>query len=207
MWSTEVVHPPLVDAEAFTHAQKIIAGHGTSRTTRARERVRRPYVLRGLMHCGVCLRKMQGQWTRNQAYYRCRYPREYALVNTIEHPTNVYLLSRGNAGVGWLAGRMFEPEALPHTVGALFRAQPIKASDPHAEEAARVIADCDAKLDRYRAALEAGTDPVMIAAWTAQVQARKAQALATTRLDSGTGRLSEQEIEAVIAALEASGPC
>ena len=27
----------------------------------------RPYVLRGLVHCGVCLRKMQSQWTRNQA--------------------------------------------------------------------------------------------------------------------------------------------
>jgi hypothetical protein len=62
-------------------------------------------------------------------------------------------------------------------------------------------------LERYRAALEAGTDPVMIASWTAEVQARKAQALVTTRLSSGTKRLSEQEIEAVARPWEVSGPC
>ena len=92
VWSTEVVHPPLVDAEAFAHAQEIIAGRGASRTTRAWVRVQRPYVLRGLVHCGVCLRKMQSQWTRNQAYYRCRCPRSTRWANTIEHSTNVYLL-------------------------------------------------------------------------------------------------------------------
>ena len=203
VWSTEVVHAPLVDAAVFAQAQEIIAGRGMSRRTRARERVRRPYVLRGLVHCGVCLRKMQGQWTRDQAYYRCRYPREYALANTIEHPPNVYLLESAvmPALDGWLAG-LFEPEALPQTVGALYRAQPATtASDAGAEEAARVVAECDTKLERYRAALEAGTDPVMIASWTAEVQARKAQALATTRLESGTKRLTEREIETVVAAL------
>jgi site-specific DNA recombinase len=100
----------------------------------------------------------------------------------------------------WLAG-LFQPEALPNTVSALYQAQPAKTADPRSDETARVLAECDAKLERYRTALEAGTDPVMIAAWTAEVQARKAQALAATRRDSANERLSEQEIEAVIAAL------
>jgi hypothetical protein len=125
MWSTEVVHPPLVDAAVFAQAQEIIAGRGVNRRTRARERVRRPYVLRGLVHCGLCLRKMQGQWTRDQAYYRCRYPREYALANTTEHPPYVYLLESAVMPSldGWLAG-LFEPDALPDTLEALYRAQP-----------------------------------------------------------------------------------
>ena len=124
------------------------------------------------------------------------------MANTIERPTNVYVLESAVmlALDRWLAG-LFEPEALPHTVSALHQAQPAGAADPRTEETARVVADCDAKLERYRAALEAGTDPVMIAAWTAGVQAREAQALATARMDSGTHRLSEKEIEAVIVSL------
>jgi hypothetical protein len=34
---------------------------------------------------------MQGHWADAQPYYRCRYPAEYALANTNEHPRNVYL--------------------------------------------------------------------------------------------------------------------
>ena len=38
----------------------------------------------------------------------------------------------------------------------------------------REIADADAKLARYRAALEAGTEPALVAAWTAEIPATKA---------------------------------
>ncbi|MEV0724327.1 hypothetical protein AB0I37_16305 [Micromonospora purpureochromogenes] len=34
---------------------------------------------------------MQGQYNHGDAYYRCRVPQEYALVNQVEHPRNVYL--------------------------------------------------------------------------------------------------------------------
>lgn len=84
--STEVVHEPLIDDDTFAQAQQILAGQGRNRTTRERRRVRRPYALRGLVHCGVCQRRMQGQWTRDQPYYRCRFPNEYGLANKVEHP-------------------------------------------------------------------------------------------------------------------------
>jgi hypothetical protein len=56
----------------------------------------------------------------------------------------------------------FAPSRLPATIAALAEAQ-----DDHQDtairvraiEARRVIADCDQRLARYRAALEAGTDP------------------------------------------------
>jgi site-specific DNA recombinase len=51
VWSTDVVHEPLVDVESFERAQAHMAGHGRGKT-RTRTRVRRDYVLRGLMHCG-----------------------------------------------------------------------------------------------------------------------------------------------------------
>jgi site-specific DNA recombinase len=34
---------------------------------------------------------MQGQYSHDAAYYRCRFPQEYALANTIDHPHSVYL--------------------------------------------------------------------------------------------------------------------
>jgi site-specific DNA recombinase len=52
---------------------------------------RRPYLFRGRIRCGYCERKMQGNWNNRQAYYRCRFPQEYALVNELDHPKVVYL--------------------------------------------------------------------------------------------------------------------
>ncbi|MEU0962209.1 hypothetical protein ABZ328_22120 [Micromonospora aurantiaca] len=34
---------------------------------------------------------MQGQYSHGDAYYRCRFPQEYALANQVPHPRNVYL--------------------------------------------------------------------------------------------------------------------
>jgi site-specific DNA recombinase len=34
---------------------------------------------------------MQGQYSNQAPYYRCRYPREYALASHVRHPGNVYL--------------------------------------------------------------------------------------------------------------------
>jgi site-specific DNA recombinase len=46
----------------------------------------RPYVFRGLLLCGYCGRRMQGSWNNGQAYYRCRFPEQYALANRVDHP-------------------------------------------------------------------------------------------------------------------------
>ena len=42
-----------------------------------------------------------------------------------------------------------------------------------AEAARRTLADCDARLARYRQALEAGTDPAVVARWISEVQAER----------------------------------
>src|SRR5207245_11631123 len=51
----------------------------------------RPYALRGRLSCGLCRRRLQGQWVRGEAYYRCRYPTEYAHSAGFDHPVNIYL--------------------------------------------------------------------------------------------------------------------
>lgn len=55
---------------------------------------------------------------------------------------------------------------LTETIEALYDGQPDIDAAP-AVIAGRVIEECDQKLARYRQALEAGTDPALVAAWTA----------------------------------------
>ncbi len=202
VWSADVVHESLIDIETFERAQEVLTGRGAGRNTRERVRVRHPYALRGLVHCGVCRRRMQGQWNHDESYYRCRFPNEYGLANKVEHPRNVYLAEREvlPAVDEWLA-TLFAPHRLQETITALCEAQPNLDIDPAIRAAARMIEECDDKLARYRAALEAGTDPTLVARWTAEVQARRAEALARSRHASGLRRMSNDEIHALVEAL------
>jgi site-specific DNA recombinase len=68
---------------------------------------------------------------------------------------------------------------------------------------AAVVAECDAKLARYQAALDAGADPVTVAAWTRTVTAQRAAALAraAARPASNGMPLTEDAIQQIIQAL------
>jgi len=61
------------------------------------------------------------------------------------------------------------------------------------------VTDCDTRLARYRAALEAGTDPGVVSAWIAEVQAER---LATrVELEQATGQRSRRMSRDQLAAL------
>jgi hypothetical protein len=175
VWSEDVAHPPIVDPELFIQTQQLLAGRGRGPGDRKTPRTRRPYVLRGAFHCGVCDRKMQGHWAHQAAYYRCRYPQKYALANRVRHPSNVYV--REDAVLpaldGWLA-RALKPPRLTDTIDAMAAAQAAPTGQElAAERARRTIADCAAKLTRHRAAPEAGADPAIVTSWIAQTQAER----------------------------------
>lgn len=151
IWSDGVAQEPVISVEQFEAAQAIRGDHGRTRQANheAHRRVRRPHVLRGLVFCGLCDRKMQGQWTNDQSYYRCRYPREYALATHVEHPVNVYLRDGDvlPAVDTWLA-RALEPDRMDETIRAMAAATanaPAAHATPDAALQA-VIADCDARL-------------------------------------------------------------
>ena len=101
----------------------------------------------------------------------------------------------------------------PHRIGDTIRAmadnaaaltEPATAPEPDADAAA-TIAECDAKLATYRAALEAGTDPATVGAWIAEVNAKRAAALASSAASrvrtNPQRRLSEEAINLMIQAL------
>ncbi|MEU7871279.1 recombinase family protein [Dactylosporangium sp. NPDC049140] len=208
IWSAEVVQEPLVTDEDFAKVQALLAGrrHRQSAVTTVK-RTRHPYQLRGLLFCGLCQRRMQGSWNNDKPHYRCIYPTEYGLANHTTHPRSVYLREEQLVPAldRWLL-RAFAPERLPGTLAALADAQDHGRDSElaaRAAEARRVIADCDQRLARYRAALEAGTDPTLVAQWTAEVTVTRAAAQAQLRDAAGAkpSRMTTEEINAVVASL------
>jgi DNA invertase Pin-like site-specific DNA recombinase len=182
VWSDSVAHPPIVSVEDFQQAQEILASRGGRQTGRRPKRVANTYLLRGLLHCETCKRRMQAQTTRRAlhtvVYYRCRYPQEYALANKVLHPQNVYI--REDAVVGqldrWLAG-LFAPGRIETTVEALVGAQESGAAESEAIAAARrQVDECDRVLSQHRAALEAGADPTIVARWMKETQHKRTAA-------------------------------
>ncbi|MEV4813298.1 zinc ribbon domain-containing protein [Micromonospora avicenniae] len=188
MVSKEITYEPLVDDEIFAQAQAILRhrGRGTG-GEHVRQRTRNPYVFRGMIYCAACDRRMQGQYNHGDAYYRCRFPQEYALANQVPHPRNVYL--REDALTDpldtWLTSA-FAPHRVEQTITAMADAQPLEHSPATGGAAQAIINECDAKLERYRAALDAGADPAVVTGWIAQTQAERARAEANLCTIAGT---------------------
>lgn len=205
VWSDQAARPAIVDTATFERVQQLLAGRGRGPTRHTPHPNRRPYLLRGIVFCGACQRRMQGSWNNDQPYYRCRFPTEYALANRIPHPRNVYL--REDTLVPaldrWLC-RYFAPHRRADTIAAILTAQGGGGEDT--EDTATVlarqtIADCDRRLARYHAALDAldaHTDPALIAAWIADIQARRQAAEAQLRHAPQRASLSRDAIEVLI---------
>lgn len=85
-----------------------------------KHRARHIYLLKGSLYCALCNRKMQGQRSNGEAYYRCRYAQEYALANKINHPRNVYLRERDLIGpLDAALAQAFAPHRIADTITAL----------------------------------------------------------------------------------------
>ncbi|NLU66088.1 recombinase family protein [Streptomyces sp. HNM0574] len=147
--SKEIVHTPLVDDETFARAQDIFQSRSRSSPAHGVRRTRNVYALRGAVECGPCGRKMQGNWAHDEAYYRCRFPDQYALANRVQHPRNVYvrevwLLKPLD---DWLA-KVFLPHRIDETIDQMASAaaeEPDHSPTEASETAARaLIAECDA---------------------------------------------------------------
>jgi DNA invertase Pin-like site-specific DNA recombinase len=183
IFSEQAVHTPLVDDETFAGAQALLAGRGRGPGEHLVHRARRHYAFKGAITCGLCERRMQGQYSHDEPYYRCRFPEEYALANRVHHPRNVFLREADLVPAldRWLA-RAFAPHRLTATVEAMAQhAVAANTTDEDADRALARIRECDAKLARYQAVLDAGGDPVAVAAWTTQVRAEKTTAQARLR--------------------------
>ena len=141
---------------------------------------------------------MQGNWNNKQAYYRCRFPEEYALVNEIDHPKVVYLREAEIAERidEWLL-TAFGPGQVARTIEALTQVAPDSEQSVRIE-LSKKIAGCDRKQAQYRAALDAGGDPIEISGWINDEKKKRAGFEEEFKAVSRGGRLEHDEIVKII---------
>jgi DNA invertase Pin-like site-specific DNA recombinase len=202
-------HPEIVSVETFTAAQllrrsKSAGGLATARKAeRGGRATARAYLLRGLIRCGKCHRKMQGATIRSGAYYRCTIrtmaPGAAALA---DHPKTVNLredlvVERVN---GWL-GRVFHPDNVDETVATLLGTQPTQSSGGPREAAKQRLADAEARVRRYQAAFGAGVDPAALVEVLNQAQAERAAARAEIDRAPDETEVSNADVYAMIDSL------
>ena len=177
VWSAEPAHEAIIARETFDAAQARMASRSGGRGPRTAPKHNRHYVLRGRLSCALCQRNLQGAVSNGRTWYRCKFGVEYAAA-ALQHPKSVnlredQLLPHVDE---WLA-TVFGEEHLDETCEALASAaELVTVVDTSAAEA--TLRDCDTKLARYRAALDAGTDVAVVAGWIKQVTADRNAAAA-----------------------------
>jgi hypothetical protein len=81
--STAPSHPAIITVETFQLAQDQLAATGRGNKPRMPRATPRAYQLRGLLFCGLCQRRMQGNFNHGLPHYRCRFP---VVAHAIPHP-------------------------------------------------------------------------------------------------------------------------
>ncbi|HZO64488.1 MAG TPA: recombinase family protein, partial [Kribbellaceae bacterium] len=205
--SQEVVHEPLVSDEVFTAVRDLLGSRAHKPAPHKPHRTRHPYVFKSLIYCSVCQRRMQGQHSHDVAYYRCRYPSDYALANRVDHPKNVIM--REDLATGpidrWLAC-VFDPSRRGRTIELLAR-QVTAAVQPVVprQRADRDIAgEFNRKIARYKQALDEGASPAVVAAWIAEAEQQRDAALANrpaAREVDAVDAMTAEEIASLVAEL------
>jgi len=202
IWSAEITHEPLVDADTFAEVQQVMASHVRVARPKTVMPTERAYLLRGLLFCGVCGRRMGGNYNHGKAHYRCTFREQYAQKKGLEHPRTVYL--REDKVVPaldkWL-GQLFDPDNLDATCTLLASVLEDHEDTTRAEQARRTLADCDDRLAQYRAALDAGADAVTVASWMAEVTTERHRAEIALRAATPSEAPTVADLRALIEGL------
>ncbi len=202
VWSEHQTHPAIIDPDTFEAAQDIFAG--AQRTAIGRERTRNTYVLSGMVRCAQCGRKMQGSWNHGQAYYRCKFPSEYAVAEG-QHGKTVYVREAAIVpGLdAWIAS-LFDGEHLDSTCEALAAVSELEPEDDEGRELdlRRQLKECDSKLARYRQLLEQNADITVVATWIAEVERERKRLERELGRKPAARKLTKAEIKVLVRQLK-----
>ncbi|NGO08112.1 hypothetical protein G5C60_10775 [Streptomyces sp. HC44] len=171
-----IISPDLFDTAATLRRQR---ARNQGRQERTGKQGGRPYALRGRVRHSRCGRKMQPATIRNHVHYRCEFKdQQAALYPDLTHPHTVNLREDVvcRALDEWIA-RAFAPDRLTATIEALTLASTAASTaqthTPEQAHARQAIKDCERRLARYQAALEAGADPAVVTQRINQAQRDK----------------------------------
>ncbi len=176
-------HTPLVDAETFEEAQRLLAERGENHAHRRSNGS--DYQLTGLMRCPKCGKAMIGTRATGKnkvyRYYTCFTRSRYDTTKCDGHRLNADAVE--TAVLDALAGFYRDHHALIADAVAEAQRQHRAGQDQHAELASveAKIAETNSKIDRYLTAFENGTiDDELVGPRLAELRATSKQ-LATRR--------------------------
>jgi len=165
VYSDEESHAQLIAPEVFERAQAQMRtrgrgnGGGSPRSDAGR------YVLRGLLWCGHCQRRMQGTHLRGQALYRCRATSpDYATVPA-GHPRSLAVQERRLLAAldPWLTG-LFADDKLEEAARMVADADRQRhGNDPRVAQARQAAASARLRIERLLDAVERGGDSAVYA--------------------------------------------
>ena len=206
IYSEQIVHPPIIDDATFAQAQAPADARRGQHSPHKPHRSKHHYVLRGLLFCGICDRRMQGHWANAAPYYRCRFPTEYGLANHVEHPRNVTLRQDAHPRPldGWLA-RSSTPAHLPDTIDELpppRNRQPAPVDDPEVEPAEDRRTATASSTSTAPLSTQAPTPPSLVR-WITEAAAERARYAALKRAPAPrpAARMTKDQIAAIVTAL------
>lgn len=172
---------------------------GIAKLERNRAATKHTYLLKGLVRCEICTRKMQGAAIRKGVYYRCiartMAPGSAALA---DHPKTVNL--REDVVVSpineWLC-QVFDPDNRDDTVRLLTGSQDGRV-DGRRANADRRLKGAEEKLRRHLAAIEAGVDPVNFVEPMKRAQAERQAAMEELKHLPDTQAVDVAEVYAML---------
>lgn len=191
-------HPALIDQPLWDAAAARLARRSPSTRpgTRSPRSTSSPYVLRGLLHCGICNRKMQGSKSHDILRYRCLATQTRALPAYLaHHPKSVYVRERDVV------------TALDRWLPTLADAELLAASqvpEPALVAQVRNLRHrlTDKATRNLISAIELGTDPTVIQPRLAELEAERHGVTRQLTTSSSEEGLTAQEIDCLLDELD-----
>jgi site-specific DNA recombinase len=200
IWSQDIVHDPIISIETFATAQTMFDAR--KRTASRTPTKARRYLLSGIIWCGLCERRMQGQWNHDRPYYRCK--ASGGQVAEVDHPRSVYVKEESiTSGLdSWIA-TLFDDEHLEDTCEVLARVSEQDGDSQQREAALRnQLRKCDNRMTQYRLALDHAGETATIAQWITEVERERNALRSQLGREVAADRLTKADVRTLVEQLQ-----
>ena len=196
-WSNEPAHEALISTDDWQAVQAVFtAGTRTSAPTRTRSH---DYMLKGMITCSACGRKLIANTVRGKLQYRCRLKKG---DDNTDHPPSLSIREDQLLPTidGWLC-QLFDDDHIDETVSTLAAVDTENRSRAQEIQIRQAIKDCDKRTANFETALGLTEDPDTLAGFARQIERtraeRKSAELRLRQLTTGQG-MTPDEIRDVV---------
>ena len=181
-------HEALISDEQFERAQAEMQRRSTGQGGNRRRRPqKRPYLLRGIVHCatGHNPLRMQGRARKGEpTYYTCGYRTSYGdrAAEAVGHGKWQYVREESLITLidSFFASRIFGADRLAHlrAQSSTLASELQSSNDDQRTRIAKQVGEVDQRIERQLGAIEAGVDPVLVGERIRNLKAEREEAQA-----------------------------